>query len=256
MPSLLHPRSSRSFRPRLESLEDRWMPANVTASVTNGVLLLTANSAASAEGLNLSVGSTPGSVSITPMSTLNTTINNSANPLVVTGVRSVRIVLKGGDDMVSVGGLDLSGSLTVLGGDGANNFSINGSHIGGNLTVVNGNNPTGLDVETVNNGVLVAGRTTFSNGAGKSFVEVYDDVDLTGGLTINGGSSDDMVQLSNVRLGGPLRVNLGAGMNEVTLAKVFLGGSAFFNGGSGNDTIEMNDLTVGGGVTAQLGNGV
>src|SRR5262249_10279313 len=154
------------------------------------------------------------------------------------------------------GGLQLSGGLTFLGGDGANDFTINHIQIGGNLTVLGGNNPTGMDVVTINNSVLVGGKTTLSNGPGQSFVEVFDDVDLTGGLTINGGLSDDAVHLSNARLGGPLSVNTGAGTNEVTLAKVFLSGSAFFTAGPGDDRIEMNDVTIGGGVTARLGNGV
>jgi hypothetical protein len=148
----------------------------------------------------------------------------------------------------------LRGGLTFLGGDGANTFSMSSTRLGGNLTVLGGNNPTGLDMVTIEDGVLVGGLTTVSNGAGQSQVNVVDDTDLMGGLTVNGGPSNDSVQLLSTRLGGQLRVNLGAGSNDVTLSEVFLSGSAFFSGGPGDDVVFLHDIIVGG-VTANLGNG-
>jgi hypothetical protein len=122
--------------------------------------------------------------------------------------------------------------------------------------VINGNTPAGQDLTYINNVVLVAGRTTISNGAGESLVDVFNDVDLTGGLTINGGQSDDIVWLRNARLSGNLRVNLGAGRNSAFIFKFYLSGSAFLTTGPGDDGIAMNEVTVGGGVTAGLGNGI
>src|SRR5262245_49724732 len=145
MRSLFHSTSSRkhcrSARLGVEGLESRWTPANVTAAVTNGVLNLTAVSAAEMEDLSISSGVTPGSVMIAPGA--NTTINNNATPISMKGVNSIVISLKGGDDAVAVNDLNLAGGINFQGGDGANNFSMTHSQLGGSLKVVNGNNPMG-----------------------------------------------------------------------------------------------------------------
>jgi hypothetical protein len=256
MRSLMRSRSARRSPCRLgvQGLESRWTPANVTAVVSNGVLSLTAASASAAENVFLSAGATPGSVTVSPG--MDTTVNDSAAPVTVTGVSGVQISLKGGDDMVAANGLTLAGSLSFQGGDGANNFSITDSQIAGSLRIAYGANLNGIDVVTINNNVLVGGSTSIALGAGYSIAEVYSDVYLNKGLSVSGGVGQHNVFLNDFTVGGSLGVNLGSGQNNVIAMRgVSVLGSAKFTGGTRGDEVSLTDVTIGGGVTANLGDG-
>src|SRR4029450_2302925 len=87
------------FRPAVEGLESRWNPANVTASVVNGVLTLSATAGAFNDVIQISTNA-PGEIEIEGT---GTTINGSGSTA-FSGIRSIDCFTKGGDDTVSFNG--------------------------------------------------------------------------------------------------------------------------------------------------------
>jgi hypothetical protein len=247
-------RTSLSVRPRVEGLEARWTPADLTAVVSNGVLSITAVTADAVEGLTVLSGAAPGTVDVVPDT--GTTVNGQPATAHFPGVTSVRVSLRGGDDRIGVEELEIPGSLTVQSGDGANFVDIYRSRIAGNVTVTSGNNPTGAEDRIfIESYVWVGGKTAISHAGGPGRCEVFNQVEIGGGLAINGGSGDDDVALKNVRLTGNARVNLGGGGNSARISDAFIAGSVAVTGAAEGDSVVVSDTTTTGSLTANLGGG-
>ena len=243
-----------SFRPTVEVLESRLVPANVAGSVTNGVLSLVAKDASASDDLTVNQGAIPGSVSV--VGDMGTTVNGAGN-FTFKQVRSIVFNLKGGDDVIDVNLLQLSGGLTVNNGGSANGnaLTLSNSRIGGTVTVINGANAAGGDQIVVNN-VEIGRNLVVSNGAGLSIVNLNSNVLIGGNLSVTSGTGQDTVTLIDVSIGGKLTATLGNGGSTVTLVSSLVHKSVLFQGGTNSDSLRVADQWIGGSLTAKLGGGL
>jgi hypothetical protein len=248
-------RNPRTIRPRVEGLESRWTPADLTAVVSNGVLSITAVAADAVEGLTVLSGAAPGTVDVAP--DMGTTVNGQPATAHFPGVKSVRVSLRGGDDRVGVEELEIPGNLSIQSGNGANFVDIYRSRIAGNVTVTSGKNATTADDKVfIESYVWIGGKATINRAGGSGKVNVFNQVEIGGGLAITGGSGTDEVTLDDIRLTGMARFNLGGGDMNTTFAKrVFLAGSAAVTGSAANDYVIVADTTITGSLVADLGGG-
>jgi hypothetical protein len=99
-----------------ESLENRrLMAGDVAVHVSKGALFLTGDDAANAIVIERQPDHTT-TFLITP--TDGTTVNGSADPLVVEDVRGMLLNLGGGDDAITLDNIRLFGTVTIDGADG------------------------------------------------------------------------------------------------------------------------------------------
>src|SRR5262249_41189039 len=154
-------RPARGFRPRIEALEDRAVPASlIDVTFQNGKLSITGSSGddnlffhQEANGLihlNTEIFGTMKVNGVQVNGLLGTTLNAP-----VTG--DVTIDMGGGKDFIDFSGqngaIDLPSSLHILGGDGDNEFWFQ-------------------------NGVTVGGDLTINNGVGKDTTKLYGDINV------------------------------------------------------------------------------
>jgi hypothetical protein len=163
-------RSDRVFVPRIESLEDRTVPdGNVQVAFVGHTLFITGDNADNQVWLagDTSHGAVVRSLDGT------TTIDGQLNPLFVTGVRDVAIVMGNGNDTVLVSGLQSRGALSVQFGSGSNN----------------------LDMDDVG----YSQQTYIRAGGGFSNFTFADSV-FHNNVNINTGGGMDQINAFNIRL--------------------------------------------------------
>jgi hypothetical protein len=175
----------------------------------------------------------------------------------------VSIASGAGPDFVDLGDTVVaSGSIIVNSGHGDNLFFFDGDvDVAGNITVIGGNgadefNPgdTGFDTFDVSGSVVLS----LGNGANFVHFEQALETSIGGVLAINTGSGADIIDIDSAEFSvGTLAMNLGAGANEV----IFDGGtvtvrhSMAINTLGGNDTFTFIGLDVGGAFALNTGNG-
>lgn len=222
----------RRARLRLETCEDRTVPAVVTATVNgSGLLTLTAVDAASGETLTLTPTATPGMVHVAGAGGTTIKVGNAAASadVDIKNVKSVSINLKGGDDSATLQGVKLAGSASFAGVTGAKTFSLTpGTFIGQNVNVTT---TTGSDALTIT-GALIGKNLT---------------VDL------GGGDSDNTLTVSNTFVGGAAKVTAGALNDSPTLTSVTVGGSLQLSVPNVQSSFSLTSVGVGGSLTAKVG---
>ena len=238
-------REARRFRPVLEGLEARWNPANVTASVLNGVLTLTATAGAFADQIKISNDSTPGRLDLDGT---GTTINGSTS-LVVKGVRSIVCTMKGGNDTVTFDA-NIRGDITFNGGGGTNELDLDSNAwVGGSVLYLNGTTAANDDNLSVSGFNIVIGRNVIADYGEGTSQTILSGV-IGGKVAITAGSGADIVSTNGLSLTRSLTASLGDGDNFVGVesasdnisgsgSTTFLGGALFVTTGGGADTIEI-----------------
>jgi len=243
-------RNRHSIRPSLESLESRDTPAGtVTATFTAGRLTVTGDAADNTllvtlgwdDLLTISGDGTGTAIRLNGGPALDAV----TLPAPLTG--AVTINLGDGKDLVTIDTVDLPGSLTINGGNGA---------IGG------------ADGNTINlrGGVLVGGNLNITNLAGADTINLAELVNIEGAFNIRNGPGGSLVagdQLTTeLRVGGLFSVSGGAGYDKVDLwdsVSVAVGSIAFNAGtdaaGSYYRIHTHHDLTVAGSVRLTAGGG-
>ncbi|MBY0457084.1 MAG: hypothetical protein K2V38_07095, partial [Gemmataceae bacterium] len=163
-------RNANRFRPRVEGLEDRTVPAgNVRAVVFDGVLYVAGDD----QGNQVRItGAGSRAVVVAPLDS-TTTVNGQSGPVYLSGIkRDLFIRMHGGDDVLVVDGTRNRGSLNVGMGDGNDTLTVNAAGQRG-ATVIT----TGSGDDTVN----------LSNFAARRYVSVET------------GTGTDAVTAQNVR---------------------------------------------------------
>jgi hypothetical protein len=283
--------ASKHSRPRLEILEERWVPATVRQIASE--LLISHQTGI----LSVAVSATAGQVTVKDNghavtyngvgSLISITGTNSNDSITFTGGAgfngNLLINAGNGNDMVSVTG-PLPGNATVLMGLGsADQLSLAGS-IGGSLTynhLAGGNSVTttaattiggsasftGLGALTLTNSLSVGGNLVLvgvpnngtplavtSSGAGS--LGVGTSLAVTGST---GGTNFSMTGTGALSVGGNASFNLGNGastFNVSTTPASSVGGNLAVTGGSGVDTVTLGaTLTVNGNAGITLGDG-
>jgi hypothetical protein len=263
-------RTNKSFRPRLEALESRWVPA--TIRVTSGILI---------------VSNQVGPLTVAPQATNGAVkITDNAGSVTVSGVGSLIEILGTnlGDTINFTGNTaGFRGNLIISSGNGSDNVTLKASAAGANVTngtvtVIQG---LGNDSLTLNDNI--GGSLTYAEQNGNDTVTVataakigsdasftgLQNLTLTGALTVGGNLT--LTNLSaafplkvtgagNLTVGKSLNVTAGSGNDTFAPTGQFnVAGSASFTFGSGNDTISLTPAAggtgVGGNLSIQLGSG-
>lgn len=260
---------SRHRRPRLEVLESRDIPGNLTVTYAAATHTLTVVG----HELNnqLSVDGVAGVDQQFRLASTTDTFNGSPGPLTTpTGVRNLTIKMLGGDDSIDIGTstrVGLYGNVKVAGADGVNSLVAKDLYVGGNLNVVNG---SGSD-NTSMSGLFVSGSVTVNNGAGDSAVTFYRNSEglslIRGTLTILNGRGKDENVISDMSVVGNVTVRNGRGdsngeggqtaiynVHNLTTPS-YIGGNVLVSNSDGDITNWLRDVVVLGNAAFNLGSG-
>lgn len=282
-------RSKYSFRPRIEALEDRAVPATI-----------------SLVGSNLFISRQAGPLTVSTVVGGDVKVQDGASSVSLSGVTNVFITGTKLADSITLDGTaePFSGNVLINAGNGNDEIFMKGI-VSGNLTIL-----TGLgddEAKVLGAGLTVGGNLQFTNSAGSSLFKLSGDLTVGTNLTatgvsefklagnaldvgnnlsvsalntkallfnvnsasaltvgkaftVTGSSANDTVQiLGDVTIGGNTNLNLRGGANLAKLVPVApgtLSGSFNYTGGAGNDTVTMGaNLTLGGNATLNLGAG-
>lgn len=114
----------RRFIPSFDRLEDRWVPAgDITTRVLDGVLYISGDD----EANSISIVGHNDTNAFT-LSGNDTTINGQSSERAYTGIKSITINMKGGDDTVSVKDVSLKNAIEFQLGDGDDTLTIDHLH--------------------------------------------------------------------------------------------------------------------------------
>ena len=225
--------NARRLRPRLEPLEGRDAPANLTTtySAVTRTLTVTGDAANNA----VTVEADANDVTHFILSSGTDTFNGAPGPFAgPSGVRNLVFKMLAGDDSVTLSPavpIRLAGSLTIDGGGGANTVDAAELTVAGGLTIRNGTNSAGQDTTRLIN-LNVGGGLTVANGDGDTLTQVRRDA----------------AGASAVR--GAVRVTNGTGADNTTLFDLFVGrGVTVQNGhaaasGDGGNTFLVNEFNT------------
>jgi len=231
------------FRPRLECLEDRTVPAGtLNSSLVNGTLTITAvNSNVFGENDQVITiqGTGSGDFNITANGKLQ---GPAAGAL--ENVTNIRLNLGAGNDTVTIDGAQLAGTLTVNGSTGNNAviFDVADSKIG-NISIVNGMGNDRFQADAA----VVTGNLTVNNGHGDTKFLLNADTVIGGNLSLtNTGGIDIFTSKALLDVERNLTMNNGAGTVRLTFdGYTEIRGNFSVVNGYGGDTTDFNgQLTV------------
>jgi hypothetical protein len=269
-------RHRHSLRPSLEGLEARDTPATaaggtVTATFAAGRLTVSGDAAANIVLLTQEPDgrlALSGNGSGTQVRLNGGPVGAAVTlPAPVTG--RVTINLGDGVDQLTVNGVDLPGSLSINGGNGAgdgpdgNYVRLLEVHVGGSLTITN---LAGADTTFLAGVVAVRGGLTVRNGPGDSTVwgDYTTDLHVGGVFSVSAGAGHDIVDLWGVESAsaGGLAFNSGTDHDGSSYQLhpfgdlTVVGGVQITNGpGSDGTDLGGQNLTVGGAVVVRNGDG-
>jgi large repetitive protein len=258
---------------RLEALEGREVPANLTVTFSPLTHTLTVVGDTAANNVDISGGLIdPTQVTVSsPTDTIN---GMAADFSVRAGVYNVDVRLGAGNDGVTLGGipalptlpLQLVGRLTINGGDGANTVLGTGLRADRGVRITNG---VGFDWTDLVN-VSIRGSLTVRNGAGGSHLSVFRGSPgvgvIDGSVQVTNGAGADWTFLTDLNVGGGVSVRNGTPAPDGTGGAVAISNnrnpapsqihgsvSGSFLGGTG--TFTLLDAQVGGSVALAYGGG-
>ncbi len=207
---------SRSRRLHLEPLGRRDVPANltVTYAAASHTLTIVGDDAVNdvtiqgdaADKTHFFLTSTTGD------------INNVPGPFATkSGVQNINIRMLAGNDTVTFGNtvpIELAGSLSVNGGDGANTLSTTDLTVKKNFAVTNGVHTGGTATTDLAN-LTVGGGLSIRNGSGDTFTFIHRNTAGTsavvGNVTVTNGTGQDVFFMGDMNVGGSVAVANGHG---------------------------------------------
>lgn len=247
-----------AFRPKLESLDGRIVPAGNVMASAGEVLEIRGDAAAN------QVTVTQTADGIVTVSGQNGTLINGRASVRFAGARLEKtdIRLFGGADSLTVNNLRVSVDQNVEMGAGNDVVVLNDARAGANVSV---KTEDGFDRVTAT-GVVAGGDFFIDTAEGRSAVSVRgttvgksltvigknsaDAVAVSGVTTgedmkIEVGEGDDRVELTNARVGKNLGVDADKGNDFVSVTKVSVASDAVFLGGDALDTFRKRGVTAG-----------
>lgn len=250
---------------RIEPLEARYAPSNITVFVAGHTLMITGDADANA----FTIDGTVGDATKFKVTANSGTLNQLGNPFTTpSGITDIRVNLLGGSDSVTfsdaVAQISLKGSVTINGGNGDNTVTATNLTVGKNLSITNG---LGNDTNTLRY-FHIGGSLTIKNGDGGSFTDTSNSIANTvgGNVTVTNGRGYDGTVLAGVSVKRNVTVSNGLGdgagnagyfliYNQLPFRDV-IGGNVTITfldevvGGSG-----IFDTEIGGNVALNLGTG-
>jgi hypothetical protein len=211
-----------------EQLEERVLLA---ASVSQSGTTLTINGSNAADDVTIETTAT-GDVTVTD--------NTTGDSFDFTGVVNIVVNGKNGNDLITVGELDLGGGrITINGGNGNDEAVFIGDVTA--RVVINGNN--GNDVIDFD-GISVFDNVQIKAGSGNDLVDM-DGSFFGGNVGIDMENGNDNVTYDNVEIDGYFHLKLGAGNDSTLGAGSTFHGTVHIEGGAGDDVIN-HDAFFGG----------
>jgi hypothetical protein len=236
------PRRRPSFRPRLQTLEDRATPATAAYAALSQTLTIVA-----ADGDQVSVaalaGSPTGYIQVSETQAGETVFDSAAKSQ---AVRNLVVKFAGVDSggFVLNSGVQLGGNLSISGAKATQIVDLLGT-VGGYVRYT-ANILSAFDDIDVESSAVIGRNLSINLGAGSNTVRLKGGL-IRGNLKIVGGVNDDSVDVTesgDVTVNGSAAIRLGDGTNRVKaigLAKTLRVGANFsYVGGSGNDTFDMD----------------
>ena len=259
----------------IEPHEARIAPANLLVTVVGHTLNITGDSAAN--NLIIQGDADP---TVFHLASPTDTINGVAVPVATPiGITSISIKMLGGDDTVTFGNtvhIDLAGSHTINGGDGANTVATTDLKVEKNFSITNGTNTAGNDANHLTN-LFVGGSLTIKNGDGDTSTTLdrnaaataTDFSSILGSLSITNGSGKDDNLIKDMNVGKNVTISNGhadvgavAGRTQIFNSKnvssrSVIGGNVAvsYTDGHGSTTDGIWDTKILGNVTFNHGTG-
>jgi hypothetical protein len=165
--------------------------------------------------------------------------------------------------------IELAGSLTVDGGDGANQVFASDLTVARGVTIRNGTNAAGKDTIAILN-LNVGGSVTIANGDGDTDIGIRRNAAgasaIGGNLSITNGTGQDRALLGDLNIGRNLTIRNGHGgaiaagpvsqFNEYNATRSIIRGSvaiSYLDGGGATSGISLSDAEVFGNYTVNFG---
>ncbi len=143
------------------------------------------------------------------------------------GVTKINIIGKEGDDSVQLTNVNITGAVTVNGGNGNN--SVQGD--GGSLGSLSITNLDGFDDTEYRNATIV-GAVTISNGDG-GLVEEFEEENSDGSVLLLGTMTIGILSVTSLEGYDSVSIEGNTTINGATTIKTGVGGSDFVGGGEG-----------------------
>lgn len=212
----------------------RLMAGDVAAVVWKDALLLTGDEAGNS--LVIQRGDDPSdrtTFRVTP--TNGTTINGSAEPLVLAGVsNSMLIELRGGDDAVTLDNVRVNGTVTIDAGAGDDFLLVRSSRVTDHLVLRGG---AGIDTLSVRKST-VQRDLHLDGGLGKDRFHLWT-LDVQNRLNLSDTSGVSVVDLSHVTVDGPSYVRSGDSMDSLNVDVSTFYSTAVFTTKGQDDQVKM-----------------
>ena len=218
-------KSNATYRPQVEALESRWVPAgNVTAQLVGDTLVVTGDQFDN----NLVIYRDEMGIHL---SGFDTSITGAAGEQIYEGVNNLVVDLANGDDTVNMPRLYLDGNLFIDTGEGSDFVDSFFLRVRGDAEIRTGANGLGIHGEAVNLARLfVDGTLTIDTGTGEDRVQLGgrpnpgEEPSTLGNLVIDTGEGNDWVDLTYLQVPGDVRLDGGNGQQDY-LNVFFLGAS-------------------------------
>jgi hypothetical protein len=205
--------SQRGHRCRFELLESRQLLAgDVAATIRNGDLVIKGDDFTN--GITITAGATAGTVVVTGVNAGGsaTNVNGVSNGAVTLSgfTDDLKISMKGGDDVVSITDLEVSGNVKIKGGRGSDMIMIDGATVSAKFKIDLCDGDDSLSVSNTH----VTGKTKIEGKDG------HDDVTIEGStftrLHASLGRGNDMLDISGTTVSVKTRLGGGRGTNVFT----------------------------------------
>jgi len=218
---------------------------NITVNAAKGNTITALSGGTVADTATLTGSDTLGLGAVTGFKTLDAsafsgTLNataalNGLNILGGTGTNTVTLAATADSDTTFYKGT----------GEGVDNVTLTGADISGTVVVDAG---AGADTVTLASSSKIIKVASIDLGAGANTFEA--DTDVTGTLLVKGGADVDTFDLTAITVGatGNATIDAGAGNDVITLTTVDAtsGGTLTINAGDGNDTISVGSAATAG----------
>ena len=199
-------------RLRLQQLEGRDVPANMTVGFAAGTLTVTGTD----DPNQLTITADAADPTHFFLSSTSDTIEGAGGTFATpSGVKNLVLKMKAGNDSVTLApapAIKLAGSLTVDGGDGANSLTATNLTVAKSFSIKNGTNAAGTDSTNLVD-LNVGGGLTIANGNGTTSSVIRRDTagqsTVGGNVSVTNGDGTDNVFLNDLNVGGNVTVRNG-----------------------------------------------
>lgn len=242
-------RSNHSIRPKLEGLEDRWVPATIRLVAGN---LFVSNQVGP---LTVETTAVSGQVKVTD-NAKSVVLNGVGSLIAITGTNLANKINFVAD--IAGGNKQFPGNLLINSGNGADTVDLTG-RVGGNVTLLTG---LGADTVTSTGPVSIGGSLTYADSFGLNTIDLNgQDYTIGGNLNLYGVGTFTMSGAGKLQVGGAATLTATQSVaNPLTVildgTEVTVGRSLTITGGAVNDTVVVPAMmSVGGNLSINLRGG-